>query len=246
MGWARWGGPGWGGRGWDGAGRSTVGAVGADGASEAERARALDRDVAGAADAHQRLLATLDAWVERGHPAPTQPTALPGWTIGHVLSHLARNADSHIRMLAGLEQYEGGAAGREADIEAGAGRDPEALVGDVRRSIWTLESAWAAHSEWDITARRSVGTVPMRDLPFLRWREAEVHHVDLGLGVTFADVSPEYLRLELRRLEMLWRARRPMGLTPLPDAALARPPHERLAWLLGRGSIDGLEPAGVF
>lgn len=219
-----------------------------DGADRAEvdRARALDRDVAGAADAHQRLLATLDAWIERGAPTPDGPSMLPGWSIGHVLTHLARNADSHVRMLAGLDQYEGGAAGREADIEAGAGRDPEALVGDVRRTIWALESAWATHAQWDATARRAVGTVPMRELPFLRWREAEVHHVDLGLGTTFADISPEYLRLELRRMEMLWRARRPMGLTPLPEAALTRPPHERLAWLLGRGSIDGLEPAGIF
>lgn len=224
----------------------TVVGVSDDDSTEAERARALDRDVAGAADAHQRLLATLDAWVERGDPAPDHPTALPGWTIGHVLTHLARNADSHVRMLAGLDQYEGGVVGREADIEAGAGRSADALVADVRRTIWALESAWAGHADWDATARRAVGTVPMRDLPFRRWREAEVHHIDLGLGITFADVSPEYLRLELRRMEMLWRARRPMGLTPLPEAALARPPHERLAWLLGRGSIDGLDPAGIF
>ena len=214
--------------------------------TEAERARALDRDVAGAADAHQRLLATLDAWVERGAPTPDHPSELPGWTIGYVLTHLARNADSHVRMLAGLDQYEGGAVGREAEIEAGAGRSAEALVADVRRSIWALEPAWAMHADWDTTARRAAGTVPMRELPFLRWREAEVHHVDLGLGIGFADISREYLRLELRRMEMLWRARRPMGLTALPEAALARPPHERLAWLLGRGSIDGLDPAGIF
>jgi hypothetical protein len=31
----------------------------------------------------------------------------------------------------------------------------------------------------------------------------------------------------------------------MPPAALAVPPHERLAWLLGRREIDGLEPAGV-
>ncbi len=208
--------------------------------------RDLDRDVAGAADAHQRLLATLDAWVERGAPAPGAASLLPGWTLGHVLSHLARNAEGHERMLAGLEQYEGGAAGRAADIDAGAGRDAEALVADVRRTIWSLEAAWAAHADWDATAPRLAGTVVARELPFLRWRETEVHHVDLGFGVTFADVSPEYLRLELRRMEMLWRARRPMGMTPLPEAALARPPHERLAWLLGRASIEGLDPAGVF
>ena len=35
-------------------------------------------------------------------------------------------------------------------------------------------------------------------------------------------------------MEMRWNARRPMGLTGLPDEALPAPPHVRLAWLLGR------------
>ena len=48
------------------------------------------------------------------------------------------------------------------------------------------------------------------------------------------------MRLELRRMEMLWNARQPMGLTALPAAALHRPPPERLAWLMGRISIDGV------
>ena len=203
--------------------------------------RALDRDVAGAAFAHQRLLATLDA----GGIDPRRPSRLPGWTIGHVLTHVARNASSHLRMLDGLEQYEGGAAGRAADIEAGAGRDLGALVDDVRRTIWALEQRWAAGVDWSGVARATRGDVAKVDLPFFRWRETEVHHVDLGLGYEFADLPSEYVRLELRRQEMAWAARRPMGLTRLPDAALAVPPHERLAWLLGRADIAGLEPAGV-
>ena len=54
---------------------------------------------------------------------------LPRWTVGHVPTHLARNADAHVRMLEGAaageitDQYEGG-AGRSAEIEAGAGRQP--------------------------------------------------------------------------------------------------------------------------
>jgi maleylpyruvate isomerase len=45
---------------------------------------------------------------------------------------------------------------------------------------------------------------------------------------------------------MLWRARRPMGLTPLPAEALALPPATRLAWMMGRVEIDGLAPAHLF
>jgi maleylpyruvate isomerase len=205
--------------------------------------RALDRDIAGAAAAHQRLLATLDA---SDDVDPRTPSRLPDWTIGHVLTHIARNADSHHRLLDGLAQYEGGAAGRAAAIEAGAGRTLGELVDDVRRAIWSLEQRWATQGDWRGEAAATRGTLPRTDLPFLRWRETDVHHIDLGLGYEFADLPGEYVRLELRRVEMLWAARRPMGMTALPEAALTAPPHERLAWLFGRVELDGLPPAGVF
>ena len=73
-----------------------------------------------------------------------------------------------------------------------------------------------------------------------------LHHADLGLGYTFDDMPAQYVRLELRRMEMLWRSRRPMGLTSLPPEAMAEPPARRLAWLLGRAAIDGLPPAGIY
>jgi maleylpyruvate isomerase len=214
-------------------------------AGSASDRRELDRDVAGAADAHQRLLADLDAERELD---PQAPSRLPGWTIGHVLTHLARNADSHLRMLDGLTQYEHGAEGRNADIEAGASRPLDELVADVRRSIWALETRWATHPDWSGTAQATRGDVRVVDLPFLRWRETEVHRADLGLvpGHGFDRMSPTYLRLELRRMEMLWRARQPMGATGLPGAALAVDEPTRLAWLMGRVAIDGLAPAAIF
>lgn len=198
--------------------------------------RALDRDVAGAAAAHQRLLATLDDALERGVD-PSRPSLLPGWTMGHVVTHLARNADSHVRMLDGLPQYEGGPEGREAAIEAGAGRPVAELVADARRSIWALESRWAVHAEWSGTAERLHDRVRQADLPGWRRYEVELHHVDLDLGYGFADLPAEFVRLELRRAEMTWAARRPMGMTALPPEALAAPPHVRLAWLTGRGDL---------
>ncbi len=82
------------------------------------------------------------------------------------------------------------------------------------------------------------------ELPFRRWREVEVHHADLGRPeYTYDDWSDGYVRRELSLVEMSWAARRPMGLTVLPAAALAQPPARRLAWLFGRGSIDDLGPA---
>jgi maleylpyruvate isomerase len=204
----------------------------------------LDRNITGAAAAHQRLLARLDALADFD---PRQPSLLPAWTVGHVLTHLARNADSGIRMLDGLDQYEGGADGRQADIEAGAGRSRDELVADVRGSIWRLEQRWAQEPAWDGPPAVAIaGVVPRHELPFRRWRETEVHHADLGLGYTFAEMPADYVRLELRRLEMQWKARQPMGLTPLPDAMLHRSPHERLAWLMGRIEVPGVPPAAVF
>jgi maleylpyruvate isomerase len=213
--------------------------------------RALDRSVAGASDAHQRLLARLDA--SEGID-PRRPSRLPDWTVGHVLTHIARNADGHMRMLAGAErgavvdQYEGGIDGRRAEIEAGAGRAWDELVADVRATIWRLEQAWATHTRWDGAGRATSGRiVPVTDLPFLRWRETEVHHVDLGFdGVTIADWPSAYVREDLRRMEMLWNARQPMGMTGLPEAALQAEPRDRLAWLLGRLELDGLPPADIF
>ena len=71
-----------------------------------------------------------------------------------------------------------------------------------------------------------------------------MHRVDLGVGYEPADWPSAYVREELVRQEMRWNARRPMGLTGLPAEALRATPADRLAWLLDRGSIDGLEPAG--
>ena len=212
----------------------------------------IGRDIAGAAAAHRRLEAGLAGLTDAG---ARQASLLPGWSVGHVLTHLARNADSHVRMIGGaeageaLEQYVGGVAGRAAEIDEGAGRSADQLVDDVGRSNAALEAAWSAASDraW---AGEGIGTiagpVPIADLPFRRWREVEVHHVDLGLAATPAGWPADYVRLETVRQTMTWTSRRPMGLTDLPAEALALSPNDRLAWLLGRLEVPGLAPAGIF
>ena len=45
---------------------------------------------------------------------------------------------------------------------------------------------------------------------------------------------------------MVWSARMPMGLTELPAKALAVAPRQCLAWLAGRATIAGLDPAGIY
>jgi maleylpyruvate isomerase len=204
--------------------------------------------------AHRTLLDHLGAMTGGPGANPAEPSVLPGWTRGHVLTHIARNADSFVRVLHAAErgevvtQYEGGVEGRNADIEAGAARDWEALVEDVRSSAERLDAVFANQDNWDLAMVNASGEeVPHGDIPFRRLREVLIHHADLG----DPDYTPEnwpddYQREELRRMEMIYNARKPMGATGLPGAALQAPPLQRLCWLVGRGEIEGLEPAGVF
>ena len=54
---------------------------------------ALMTDVDQATDRLIRTAERLD------HAAVTAPSALPGWTTGHVLTHVARNADAYTNLL---------------------------------------------------------------------------------------------------------------------------------------------------
>jgi len=147
------------------------------------------------------------------------------------------------------EQYVGGFKARVAAIEDSSGRSAKELVADVRRSIYALEGAWANASPttWAGDGLNSAGaTIHMSEIVFLRWREVEVHHADLALAFSWQQWSDTYVRLELERQIMLWRSRKPMGMTVVPDAALALPPRHRLAWLLGRVQVDGLAQPDPF
>jgi maleylpyruvate isomerase len=210
--------------------------------------RELDEVIAGCAAAHQRLLADLEPLTDEEVAAPSE---LPGWAVGHVLAHLARHADSQARVLAAAaegepaERYPGGREQRSSEIEAGAARPAAEQVADIRRGIWALESAWATlpAAGWELAGTSLGAPEPVAELPFKRWREVEVHHADLGRpSFTVDDWADAYVRRELARAEMAWTARRPMGLTALPPAALALPPKRRLAWFMGRLTGDGLEP----
>lgn len=192
-------------------------------------------DIEGATAAHARLLATVAALTDED---TDRPSLLPGWTVGHVLTHLARNADSHARILAAaaggdsVEQYEGGWAAREAGIEGGADRSAADLVDDVRSASARLEELWASLPEaaWDGHGFNSDGDRwPCAQLPFHRWREVEVHLVDLGLGPSWTDWPDAYVAREL-----------PRALATLPVRLVDPAARRQLtAWLLDRGPSPG-------
>jgi maleylpyruvate isomerase len=217
---------------------------------------ALD-DVARATD---RLLATVDAFSDADVRAPS---GLPGWTRAHVLTHVARNADAMARLAqwarTGEESvmYPGGPEGRAADIEEGAGRH----VGDLRLDV--DESAarlLAAFADFDIEglARQVTGSRGSvwtgRELPLIRMREVEIHHVDLAAGYSPADWSPGFAARTLDQLAPQFIARGDCPVTALHDPAggawpvgasgptLTGPAHELAAWLIGRSDGAALTP----
>jgi maleylpyruvate isomerase len=190
-------------------------------------------------DASARLLATLDGLDDA---TARRPSRLPDWTVGHVVTHLARNADSHVRMMdaaiAGrvADQYEGGLEGRAADIAAGAGRPAAELVADLHRAIDDLDAMWGrVPIEVWATGQGRMGNgelCPCAELPSRRWREVEIHRVDLGLGGEPADWPDAYVELEL-----------PKALAQLPDRLSPANRATLLAWLVGRTKAPpGLPP----
>lgn len=213
-----------------------------------------ERQLAGVTASHRALEAMLDDLAADGSLDAAAQSLLPGWTVGHVLTHVARNADSMTWVLGAAERgevaerYPGGLAQRNGDIDDGAGRPAVEQLADIKASNERLDTAFATHTNWDGKSNENmVGNfIPVSELLFIRWREVEVHRADLGLGYGPADWPAEYARTELRALENRWRGQQPMGITGLPSAALAAPEHVRVAWLLGRATIEGLEPAGIF
>jgi maleylpyruvate isomerase len=184
--------------------------------------------------AHRRLIATVNG-LDDG--TVQSPSVLPGWTVGHVLTHLARNADGHARRLEGalrgeeVRRYPGGSAERELDIEAGAGRPARELAADAAGSAQRLEDVWTRSAEAGWPARDLLAGDKWRtpESPWRRLREVEVHHADLGLDYGPEDWPEEYLRWEL-----------PRALDGVPGR-IRDPGDARrfLAWVIGRRSDPG-------
>jgi hypothetical protein len=80
----------------------------------------------------------------------------------------------------------------------------------------------------------------------MRWCETEVHHADLGVGYTWQQWDPLFVRYDLDRRVMAWKARKPMGLTTLPEVVQRLSPNQRLAWFYNRITVDGVPPADPY
>lgn len=212
--------------------------------------------------ATQRVLQTAGSLAEAGMSAPS---LLPGWTRAHVLTHLARQGDSLVNLLTAartgedIRQY-ASAAGRDADIEAGAARPPAEVVADLRIAAARFaEAAVAMPPEaWAAVVRSIRGPRVAATLPWARLRELEVHHVDLVAGYGPANWSEAFSHRLLHEVasDFGGRADAPaMVLHPVetgheltvgdPDGAptVTGPAHELAAWLAGRTRGESLHVA---
>ena len=174
---------------------------------------------------------------------------LPGWSRGHVLTHWARNADGQSRMLRAAmrgevaAQYPGGDAQRGSDIEAGADRPARLILGDVRAAVDQLEDVWRRMpaDAWSQPTAARVGWRPAWMSVWARWRESEIHHVDLAAGYTHRDWPAEFVGLLLARAMPTWppgwRGRSRCGWRPL--TAIRQWPGRRQApWRVLLSSAD--------
>lgn len=189
------------------------------------------RDLASVCEATDRLLSAVAAL---DNAAVTEPSRLPGWTRGHVLAHLARNADALVNVLEGRPMYVSGDA-RDADIERDAPRPLKTQLADVRDSANGFQDAASVSQDWSRTVELRNGVLDTAArLPFRRWIEVELHHVDLGIGYELEDLPEEFTQREINFLTGRFRDH-----SAVPAVTIKQDDGR----LLFTGVVKGLTPA---
>ncbi len=217
-----------------------------------------------------RMLSTLRGLSdeEAGHAS-----RCPGWTRGHVATHVARNADALVNLLSWAAtgvptpMYPSPEA-RNAAIEAGAARRACDLEADVEASAERFLAACAELPETALEATVRTGggrELRAREIPWLRLREVEIHHVDLDAGYDFSATPAWVLVRILEDTAASFAVRAAQGGAGLEvrvvatdvdeggrewtfGAAPAVSVHGRaadlVAWLTGRGGTSALSVTG--
>ena len=174
---------------------------------------------------------------------PHAPSLCAGWTRGHVLTHVARNADGLSALVRSAVDGTGetmylSPEARDADIDAGADRSGPALVDDVERTAAALADQLPrlGPDQAELRLERTPGLFLLKgkNVPFMRLRELVFHHVDLEAGFGFADVDPDVQRLLLDE-----EVRRLRASDPAPDLTLRTPDGDEWSVGVGTASVTG-------
>jgi maleylpyruvate isomerase len=217
-------------------------------------------------DGTSRLDAAIDnTVVDGGRDAFAASALLPGWTIGHVVTHLARNADGLRRVLVGakvgeqLQPYASPQA-RADDIEAGAQRSTETIATDYRQAgnqlLDTIESLEPA--VWASTVDLGRGGPTTADVILAaRLGEVELHHHDLGVdgGLALLDdaqamhLLEALLRSYVRTREVPAMRLQPNGAEMIVirggEQVIAGSAADLVGWLSGRSDGSSLRTTGA-
>lgn len=130
----------------------------------------------------------------------TSPSALPGWSVAHVVAHLHFNAEAIGRLTTWARTdtetpMYSSVAQRNDDIEAGSMLAPGELRQRVHESAHALNDAFDALTPpmWTNSVVTAQGrTVPATELVWMRFREVAVHSIDItGDGIGFAEFPSE-------------------------------------------------------
>jgi len=154
-----------------------------------------------------RYLGALTALNDEDMRSPSQ---LPGWSRGHVVTHLSRNADAmgnlahwaetgvETPMYPSQEQ-------RDADIDSGAGRSADDLRLDASASagrfLQAVNELDVRHLDAPVSRMSGAETFPARNVAMLRRVEVEVHHADLDVGYSRRDWPADFADLMVSRVQ---------------------------------------------
>jgi maleylpyruvate isomerase len=219
----------------------------------------LDRQLDWMAQGHRYLLARLE---QMSDEELLQPTALPGWTGRHLLSHVGHNAQALARLAHWACSGEPtpmyrSATARTDEIESGAGWPAPQLRAFVAHEQDQLVAALAKLTEpsWRAEVVTAQGrTVPATTVPWLRSRELWIHASDLQHGTGFEDFPADFVDELL--LDVLIRRRNGAGPAvdvravdrACPDipadhdtSRVEGRAAELARWLSGRGGADALQ-----
>ncbi len=179
----------------------------------------------------------LTAAAKLDNAAVAGPSRLPGWSRGHVLAHVARNADALVNVLAGRPMY-ASAEARDADIARDAPRPLAAQLDDVRDSAARFVAQAAQPADWARTVELRNGVTDKASrVPFRRLVEVELHHVDLGIGYELEDLPEEFTDREIAFL-----ADRFAGNAAVPRIAVTA--SDGRQWITGRADDDPVSVIG--
>jgi maleylpyruvate isomerase len=195
------------------------------------------------------------------------PSLLPDWTVGHVLSHIALNAEAFVNVASRLHQgelgvmYPGGTASRNESIATGASRTADSIAEHVRQACAAFAKAWSTigpeHHDMPCATAPDMATFMAGSIPLRRQREVEVHHADCGFAwFTWRNWTDGYVDADLATQLPNVAARRDApihivdhlgehhligaGADALEPVVTSR--HATLGWILNRADIPELGP----